>query len=385
MPNRLRINDTISRRSFLKTTLAAGMFSAGLLCDLSLCGCKSEIGDEIFRGTRTITDDAGRELKIPTPNELKKVYFTSPLAQIYVFTLKPEVQAGTCSSFSKEELEYLPDNMAGLINMGSLSMGGEIDREMLMQQGVQLVFSISGVELSASNISDANELQDQTNIPVVLVDGSFDKIKSAYELVGDILGEESRAKEIAEYLDKIYTDVTKAISTVKDEDKVSVYYAEGPTGQSTEPETSQHAKAFQVAGARNVAKVDVSASGFGMSSVSLEQIIKWNPEIIITWDQELRGGAASYIRQSKDWASIKAVQNGRVYEMPNLPFAWLDRPNGVQRWLGIQWLANMMYPDKYDVDMVQESIKFYKLVYNIDLSEEKAKIILGNSYPVYKK
>ena len=137
-----------------------------------------------------------------------------------------------------------------------------------------------------------------------------------------------------------------------------------------------------MAGAYNVATVPEATGSFGMSNVSLEQIIEWNPEIIISWDEETRGGAVNHIKTSTDWASIDAVKNDRVYAMPNLPFAWCDRPNGVQRWLGIQWLANLMYPDRYDVDMVEEAKYFYNLVYHIEIDDDRAKRILGDSYPV---
>ncbi len=373
----------LTRRNFVKgaaSTLA--LAGTGALAG-GLSGCRSELGDEVFRGTRTITDHAGRELQIPIASELTKIYYTSPLAQIYVFTLDPDKQGGTAMSLNAAQMEYLPDSMADLVSMGSLSYGGEIDREMLIQQGIQLVFSISGVELSASNISDAEDLQEATGIPVVLVDGSFTNINEAYRMVGDIMGCEDRAESIAQYCEQVYSEVTAAVSGIPEDEKVSLYYAEGPLGLSTEPSVSQHAKAFEVAGAYNVADVEESASGFGMSSVSLESVIAWNPEVIIAWDEETRGGAANYIRASSDWSGIKAVKDGRVYAMPNLPFAWCDRPNGVQRFLGIQWLANMLYPDLYNVDMVEETKKFYSKLYWVDITDEQALDILGSSYPPY--
>ena len=370
----------ISRRRFMQ--YSAGALALPLLGGLS--GCTSDLGDEIFRGKRKITDHAGREMTIPTVGELKKVYYTSPLAQIYVFSLNPDVMGGTCATYNSDQLEFLPENMGTLKNMGSLSNGGQIDQEQLMQEGIQLVLSVSGVELSASNKSDAEKLQGNTGIPVVLVDGSFTKIKEAYRFLGEILGCESRASEISDYLERVYSDVTSAVGDIPEDQKRRLYYAEGTFGTSTEPEASQHAKAFEVAGAYNVATVPEATASFGMSNVSLEQIISWNPEIIISWDEDTRGGALNRIRTSSDWASIDAVKNNRVYAMPNIPFAWCDRPNGVQRWLGIQWLANLMYPDRYDVDMVEEAKYFYKLVYHIEIDDDQAKRILGDSYPVRK-
>ena len=371
----------LSRRAFVK---AAGLAAAGAWGAALLGGCRSEAGDAFFRGERTVTDHAGRTVTIPTPEKLERIYYTSALAQIWVFSLAPELQGGTGIQFTPQELALLPAGTENLLYMGSLSGGGEIDREMLMAKDIQLVFSISGVPLSASDISDAQSLQDATGIPVVCVDGSFDNVIEAYRFVGDIMGRKERAEQIATYLEGIYRDVTSAVAGVRDNERVSLYYAEGPFGLATEPDISQHALTFEVAKAKNVAAVELTA-GVGMTNVSLESVIAWDPEVIVAWDDVIRGGADEIIRTNPDWGTIRAVRNGRVYTMPNAPFAWCDRPPGVNRFLGIQWVANMLYPHLYDVDMVEETKKFYHNLYWVDITDQQARDLLGNSYPVYRK
>lgn len=374
----------LTRRQFMKL---GGVAAAGaVLAGAGLTGCRSEAGDAVIKKQRTITDHANRQVTIPTADALQRIYYTSPLAQIYVFSLNPGKQGGSAFQFTEEELKYLPEGTDKLQYMGSMSGGGQIDREMLMEQDIQLIFSISGVKLTASDISTADDLQDATGIPVVCVDGSFTNVAKAYRFVGDIMGEGDRASDIASYCEGVYKDVTKALKGVKQSDRVSLYYAEGPFGLSTEPNVSQHAKTFEVARARNVAaSVSLSGSGYGMTSVSLESVIKWDPEVIIAWDDVIRGGADELIRTDKDWENISAVKNGRVYTMPNAPFAWCDRPPGVNRFLGVQWVANMLYPDLYDVDMVEETKKFYSKLYWTDITDDQAKSLLGNSYPSYGK
>ena len=375
----------LSRRAFIKFGGLAALTVALPLGGLSaLTGCRSEVGDRIFRDLRTVTDHAGRTVQIPTVKALERIYFTSPLAQIYVFSLAPELQGGTALQFTKQELEFLPPDTDKLLYMGSIGSGGEIDREMLMREDIQLVFSISGVPLTAANISDGEALQEATGIPVVFVDGSFTNVMNAYRFVGDIMGQTERAERIANYCETVYNDVVSALAPVTDEQRISLYYAEGPFGLATEPNISQHALTFEVAKARNVAAaVPLAGTGYGMTNVSLESVIKWNPEVIVAWDDGIRGGADEIIRTNPDWSDIRAVQTGRVYTMPNVPFAWCDRPPGVNRFLGVQWVANMLYPQLYDVDMVEETKKFYSLLYWIDITDEQAREILGNSYPPY--
>ena len=223
-----------------------------------------------------------------------------------------------------------------------------------------------------------------TGIPVLLVDGSFEHISDAYRFMGDVLGVQERAEELAAYCEDIFARVTAAVAQVPADARVGLYYAEGPEGLQTEPAESQHATAFIAAGADDVAKVEIT-DDIGMSNVSLEQVIAWDPEVIVAWDSVVRGGADVLIRTMDEWSVIRAVRDGRVYTMPNTPFAWCDRPPGVNRYLGIQWVANMLYPDLYDVDMVDVVKDFYAKLYWADIDDAFARELLGNSYPPYGK
>ena len=170
------------------------------------------------------------------------------------------------------------------------------------------------------------------------------------------------------------------MNAIPDEERISVYYAEGPNGLQTEPEGSQHMLGFLEGGAKCAAQCEVTYGG-GMTTVSLEQVLNWDPEIIISWDTEMRGGAFDHIRTSRNWSHIQAVKNDRVYAMPNEPWAWCDRPPGVNRIIGIHWVANLLYPDVYDVDMLKLVHEFFKVMYQKDIDEETIRQLLGNSYP----
>lgn len=371
---------TMDRRAFVKA-VAGGIiltFAGGASGVLS--GCTSF--GEAITGEREYTDDMGRTLQIPAPNAMEKVYFTSGLAEIFIFTLNPDILGGTALTSSENAKKYLPEHMQDLLYMGSLSENGEINREMLVAEGVQCVFSISAIGLTQANRADVDELQNATNIPVILLDGSMENISECYRKLGDLLGKQQRASELASYCEDVFARVNEACSDIPEDEKVSIYYAEGAQGVQTEPSTSQHAAVFNVAGAKNVAQVDL-VEGAGMSDVSLEQVMAWDPEVIIAWSWEERGGSDERIRASGSWANIKAVKDGRVYTMPEIPFAWLDRPPGVNRFLGIQWIANMLYPERFDIDMVEEGIRFYKLFYQVDVTEDEMRGFLGNSYPPF--
>ncbi len=329
---------------------------------------------------RTITDDAGREVTIPGVGALQKIYYTGAPGQIFCFTLAPELAAGTTMEFSDAELAYLPEGTGDLPYLGTLSGGKELNPEAIMAEGVQVIFSVTTGKPGDSDASSADDLQSQTGIPVVFLYGTLDATPTTYRTLGALLGKEDQAEKLASYCETAFDKVDAAVATVPEDQRVRLYYAEGSEGLQTEPKGSTHSLAFDRAGADNVAQDVEAQKGKGMSPVSLEQVLAWNPQVIIAWDDVVRGGADELIRTDANWSTIDAVKDGKVYTMPNVPFSWCDRPPSVNRILGIQWIANTLYPEAYDVDMVEVTKEFYSLFYHADVTDEQAREILGNSY-----
>jgi iron complex transport system substrate-binding protein len=355
--------------------VSGAVFATGCSGSANSGGSASGSTSAVSNATRTVTDAAGRQVDIPSVDNLKSIYSTSPIAQMYLFSLAPQLAGGTNSTYTDAELKYLPEGTADLPNYGTWAMNGTLDNEAIMAAGVQLLLDVTSAPITDSDISAANDLQDQTGIPVLLFDGSVDKTPDTYRAIGEVLGTEDRANDLASYCEKAYSDVTAAIAKVPDSQKVSVYYAEGPDGLKTEPQNSPHFTTFATAGAKDAAQCDMT-KGSGMTQVSLENVIAWNPQVIIAWSSQYQGGAADTIRTSSDWASVSAVQNGKVYTIPALPYMWGDRPPSVTRYIGMQWLANKLYPTYYDIDMVKTTQDFYKLFFSVDLTDDQAKDIL---------
>ncbi|MDR1496085.1 MAG: ABC transporter substrate-binding protein [Clostridiales Family XIII bacterium] len=367
-----------SNKVFIALTLVAAILSASL--SFAGCGSAKAAADSLILGKRVVTDDAGREVEIPTADNIKSVFFTSALAQVYITCLSPDLLGGTASKFDESQLRFLPEGIEKLPYLGTIHNNGEIDRESLLTEDIDIMFSISGVGLTRQNISEAESLQAQTGIPCVLVDGSFTKIPQAFRFLGDILDRKERAEELATYCEKSYNAVRSVVEGIPEEERITVYYAEGPEGLQTEPETSQHMLGFLEAGAVGAAKCEETYGG-GMTDVSLEQVLEWDPEVIIAWDTNIRGGAYEDILTNPNWQEIEAVKNRRVYAMPNEPWAWCDRPPGVNRIIGIHWIANLLYSDIYDVDMLDVVREFFKVMYEKDIDDGTIRELLGSSYP----
>ena len=137
---------------------------------------------------------------------------------------------------------------------------------------------------------------------------------------------------------------------------------------------SVHAEAIEVTGAVNAAVLE-RMSGSGRDEVSIEQVMLWDPDAVILSPDSCYDD----IFDDPQWSGVGAVQRGEVYEIPSGPYNWLDRPPSVQRLLGILWLGNLLYPDLYDIDMIEETRRFYALFWKREISEGEAREFLKNS------
>ena len=325
--------------------------------------------------TVVIKDMGDREITIPSPENFQKVYFPSPLAQVMIYTINPDLLAGVVSEPNPNQLKYLP-RLEGRKVFGNADGGKSVNTEEVLASGAQAFIYMGPMEISDKVRETCDELQTQLGIPVILVNGRFPERASAYRFLGKVFGEEERCEKLAVYCEKTLNDVNEKVSSIPEGDRVTLYYAEKPNGLATEPESSSHAAVFKYAGAINVANIE-DAGGSGMTPVNLEQVINWNPDVIF-----MGGGPNSpyeEITTNPDWANIKAVKDGRVYEGPGIPYSWLDRPPSSQQYLGVRFVANALYPDVFKYDMVQEVRDFFGLFYQLELSEDDAKELLSTA------
>jgi iron complex transport system substrate-binding protein len=73
---------------------------------------------------------------------------------------------------------------------------------------------------------------------------------------------------------------------------------------------------------------------------------------------------------------LKAVQDKRVYLAPNLSYGWLDAPPGVNRLIGVRWLTSILYPKQFPDNLQETTQQFYKLFYQVDLTDEQVAMLL---------
>jgi iron complex transport system substrate-binding protein len=317
--------------------------------------------------TRTVRDMAGREVIVP--RYISKVYCMTPASAMLIYTLAPERLMAWPSplQFNDKERSYLTAPVDKLPLNGGLN-GNTISIEELVKLHPDVVMMMVSAA-DAPTIERLQQIQKQSHIPTFLVDMRLRDQPRAYELLGDLLGTQARAADLANYCRAALNDVENRVKSIPIARRPHVYYAGGVDGLQTIPRGVPHSESIEIAGGINVDQLPHAKT---QGRISIEQLLNWNPDIIIV-ARDHNSLANEFYRKTlwNDplWKSLQAVRNHSVYEIPSYPFGWVSPPASVNRILGIKWLASLFYPDRFNYDMRKEAKEFYAKFYRKQLSE----------------
>jgi iron complex transport system substrate-binding protein len=319
--------------------------------------------------TRTVTDSAGRRVEIP--QTVSKVLAAGPPASILLYTLAPEKMVGWVRTPSPAEKEFLLASVRDLPEYGRLTgRGGTANIENVLKFAPDLILDVGSV--GGTYVSLANNVQEQTKIPYILLDGAFAKTPEMYRLLGDLLGVKERAEQLARYADETLNTLTARVASIPQAERPRVYYGRGVNGLETGLAGSINMEVLEKVGAVNVAG---AAGTGGITKVSVEQVLAWNPDVILALDPAFYRSVAT----DPLWASVKAVRDKRIYLAPNLPYGWFDAPPGVNRLIGVRWLMSLLYPKQFPEDLRTVTRDFYKLFYQVDLTQQQLDGLLASA------
>lgn len=320
--------------------------------------------------TTIFTDSAGREVEVPT--QITKIAVSGPMAQIVLFALAPEMLVGISSEWDSTAEQYLPTEYYQLPLLGQLYGGkGELNLEQLLASDPDVVIDVG--EPKETIVEDLDTLQEQTGIPFVHITAYMDSMAEAYRLLGTLLGKEAEAETLAAYCDEIYSKTLAVAGQVKDS-KVKLLYCLGDTGLNVIARDSYHAEIIDLL-SDNLAVVDNPSSKGTGNEVDLEQIMLWNPDVILFAPESIYDTVGG----DPAWQNITAIQNGTYYAVPFGPYNWMGFPPSVNRYLGLIWMAQMFYPDVAQYDLKAEVINYYNLFYHCDLTDAQYEALVAES------
>src|SRR4051794_29921702 len=225
-----------------------------------------------------VTDGAGRTVEVPV--RVERVFPAGPPAAIVVYTVAPDLLLGWPRANRPDEREFLLPDVGARPEVGRITgRGNTANLEAVLALKPDLILDIGTI--NPTFVSLADRVQEQTGISYALLDGRFDGIAASYRIIGELTGRRDAAEALAKYADDTVKTITGRIADVPRDKRPRVYYARGPRGLETGLGGSINVETLEML-AQNVA----GETRGGLSTVSIEQVLLWNPDVIITIDQD---------------------------------------------------------------------------------------------------
>ncbi len=323
----------------------------------------------LFTGTgQTAGFVDSAERYVVVPDRVGRVMPANPSADVLVFVLAPEKLVGWSQAPSRRQRAYLPAKFARLPTVGPLiRLDPSETIQLVARMHPDLIIESGPVSSEAA--ARADWVQAQTRIPYIVLDNSIQTTSAVLRTIGAMLGAGERGEDLGHYADNAIDSLRGRLLIAPADERPLVYYGRGPDGLETGLAGSQAMADIDQAGVINVA----ARLGRGdLTRVTRDQIVAWNPEIVIAQDRSFY----NTLLRSSAWRGLTAVASKRVYLAPADPFGWIDSPPGVNRILGLFWLTGLFYPDQYQEDLRTNVREFYEKFYRVKLNDRQLEALV---------
>jgi iron complex transport system substrate-binding protein len=323
-----------------------------------------------YAGTRTVVDQTGN--KVTVPSEINRIAIASiwPLPSVYcLFEGSAEKLVGIGeTSMSAARHSMLAKVMPGIVNVSTGYLkNGALNIEELLGLKPDVVF------YNADNPMDKAAFAN-VGIPAVGFSTSLNgsdtiaTLEGWVKLLGEVLNQENRATGIVEYGRQVRGDIVSTLAAQTDLKMPRAFILfEYDDNIMT---TTGH-DAFGQYWLDSTGAVNVARELEGYPEISMEQIYKWDPEIIYitNFSPHLAEDLLNNTVSGQDWKNVNAVKNGRVYKFPLGMYRWY--PPASDTPLVLKWLATKNQPKLFkNIDMEHEVRDYYKRFYGVELTDE---------------
>jgi iron complex transport system substrate-binding protein len=308
---------------------------------------------------RLVTDMAGRAVKVPDKIARVATIGPVPVLTSFVFALG---EAATI-------VNNLPRNLGGPRWRFQYVVAPHMATQPIIQSGEGP--SIEGVAQLAPDVvltmdRPTIDLVERTRTPAIyLAWREPDDVKAAMRLLGTLYEKPDAAEAYCRYFDEALARVNSRTGVLPDNQRPRVLYA------NLKRLTQPHRIAewwIAKAGGRSVTDDGRTNEAFNFS---IEQVLQWDPEVIIVSAAHEVADAYADARL----ASVSAIKNRRVYAVPMGAHVWGNRT--AEQPLTILWAAKALHPELFkDVAIANEVRSFYANFFKSELSDDDVDVML---------
>ncbi|MFW6381132.1 MAG: iron ABC transporter substrate-binding protein [Bacillota bacterium] len=324
---------------------------------------------KIAASDRTITDNAGREIKVPADPE--SIVALGPGALRLVVYLQAQDRVVGVEDFEKKDNKrpYIlaHPELAELPSVGP-QFGGE--PELITAQNPDLILQ------TYTTTREARTLQKKTGIPVaVLVEGGagtmyLEQLEQALGLAARLLNKEDRAQSIIEFYKKRVSDLKQKTRDIDQKDRQQAYI--GGIGQKGAKGLTSTEPAYPPFSYINVDNV-AGEIGQTYSRISPEKLLEWDPTYLFIDE----GGYSLALAdlEEKKFSSLSSVQNRRVFGV--LPYNYYSTNFGTLL-ANSYFIGKTIYPEPFsDIEPKKVSNEIYKFFVGKEVYSQMSDIFGG--------
>lgn len=350
-----------SERFFFTLMLACALL--GLVADSHVAQSQ-----EVARSPVIVVDQRGKSVTLPAPPQRIVTIPIPAASKIMTVDGKVDRLVGMHPS-AKEAIEQ---GILGTIFPAAKTVRSDVTGQNFMPNVESLLLVRPDVVVQWANQgADLIPAVERLGLPVLGINyGTEELARGALTMYGKLLGKEARAAELIAYRDEVLKRLDAALSGVAEEANPRVLHLQRGLGlfQAAGGKDSYQGSNILRAGGRNVAG-DLT----GFVTVGVEQIVAWNPDVILLNSFEAKLFPQD-IYDNPTLAGVSAVKNRRVYKLPLGGYRW-DPPSQESplTWL---WQAGLYHPDRVKDDLRAEMKRAYRLFYDHPLSDAEIDAIL---------
>lgn len=320
--------------------------------------------------TFVFTDSAGREVELPI--NIERIVASGPLGQQILLSIAGDMLVALTNDVSEGQAYYIGEQYKDLPVIGQFFGSQDMNMEELARLTPQVIIDIG--EPKGGIAEDMDTVTMQTGIPAIFIEADLEKSGNAYRTLGQLLGKEEKGAALGDYCDQVFAEVTAKMAEISEEDRASFAYLMGDTGLNALSKGTYHATIMDLLG-NNVVEVESPSSRGSGDEINMEQLLIWNPEYIFF----ASGSVYSQAKTDPAFSTLQAIQDDQYYEVPGLPYSWLGAPPSVNRFIGLQWMAHILYPDVFTEDLTGIVQEYYKLFYDFEMSSAEYAELMVNS------
>jgi iron complex transport system substrate-binding protein len=337
-------------RMFPKITKAAITLSVALFMMLSLFGCAADVPPPAGDTYVTVVDQAGRTVEITQPVErIVSVFYISTSLCITLSVadrlvgIEARADERPIYALSMPQLLDLP--VAGTARDFSIETALEMEPDLVIVPMRQ---------------RDNADVLMEIGVPAIVVNPeNIQALRETIMLVSEATGSQERAETLLAFIDDSLAEFERLTATINE--KPVVYMGGVSSYLSTSPDDMFQASLIRLAGGINALNIP----GDSRVEISYEQLLAMDPDIIIIPPEAVY--SREDILTNPVLQNLRAVINGRVYQMPYEFEAW-DSPIPSFT-LGVRWLLTVLHEGLYSTESFLEAVSaFYYEFFNFDAS-----------------